>query len=138
MRRNSYFLGLMAGAALFALAMMAQEINTSAPRVIEMFAADYEFTPSSIHVKAGETVQIQVTANDKEHGIRIKTLSEGAAKGDAPGLEITSGQDCVKFKKHETGTITFVARMPGTYKFVCCKLCGIEHDKMKGEIVVDP
>ena len=117
---------------------MAQETTVPPARVIEMTAANYEFTPSSVHVKAGEAVQIEVTADDKEHGIRIKTLAKGLAKGSAPGLEITSGTDCVKFKKHETGMIAFIGRVPGTYEFECCKLCGFDHGKMKGEIVVDP
>jgi len=103
-----------------------------------MTAANYEFTPSSVHVKVGEAIEIRVTADDKEHGIRIKTLAQGSAKDDEPGLKITSGSDCVKFKKHDTGTIAFTARVPGKYEFVCCKLCGFDHGKMKGEIIVDP
>jgi heme/copper-type cytochrome/quinol oxidase subunit 2 len=125
-------------AVLMGMAVMAQEAGTPAPRVIEMTAGNYEFTPSSVHVKVGEAVQIQVTADDKEHGVRIKTVAKGLAKGSEPGIEITSGSDCVKFKKNETGTIAFTAKAPGTYEFECCKLCGFDHGKMKGEIVVDP
>ena len=137
MRNGPGFL-VLAAIGIAALAVMAQEGGTPAPRVIEMAAGNYEFTPSSVHVKVGEAVEIKVTADDKEHGIRIKTVAKGLAKGSEPGIEITSGSDCVKFKKNQTGTIVFTAKAPGTYEFECCKLCGFDHGKMKGEIVVDP
>ena len=138
MKNRLGFLVLATAMGIAALAVMAQEAATPAPRVIEMTAGNYEFTPSSVHVKVGESVQIQVTADDKEHGVRIKTVAKGLAKGSELGIEITSGSDCVKFKKNETGTIAFTAKAPGTYEFECCKLCGFDHGKMKGEIVVDP
>ncbi len=54
-----------------------------------------------MHVKVGETIQLKATATDKDHGIRIKPIAVGVAEGSGPGLEITSKEDCVKFKKHE-------------------------------------
>ena len=138
MRNRVGFPVLATAMGIAALAVMAQETAPPAPRVIEMTAGNYEFTPSSVHVKVGEAIQIQVTANDKEHGIRVTTRAKGEPKGSAPGLEITSASDCVKFKKNEIGTVSFIARIPGTYQFDCCKLCGFDHGKMKGEIVVDP
>ena len=127
-----------AAVMFLALAAAAQETGQPTPRVIEMTATNYQFSPGVIHVKANETVELEVKAIDKAHGIKVDTLSAGAAKGSAAGLEITSPKNCVKFKKGQTGTIEFVALTPGTYKFVCCKLCGLGHDHMKGEIVVDP
>lgn len=125
--------------ALAGLYAIAQEQETPAsPQVVEMSATNYKFTPSSVHVKLGDTVRISVTAEDKEHGIRIKPVAKGMPEGTPAGLEIASDENCVKFKKNETGTIEFTARMPGTYEFDCCKLCGFGHGKMKGEIVVDP
>jgi plastocyanin len=122
-----------------AIAIAAQETPApGAPRVITMEAVDYEFKPASVHVKLGEDVQLVVTATDKEHGVRIKPVAEGSPKGTASGIEIKSSSDCVKFKKNETGTLEFVAHAPGTYELECCKLCGMGHGKMKGEIVVDP
>lgn len=117
---------------------VAQEQTPSSPQMVEMTATDYEFMPSSVHVKVGDTVRISVTAKDKEHGIRIKPVAKGSPEGAAAGLDIASNENCVKFKKNDTGTIEFTARAPGTYEFECCKLCGFGHGKMKGEIVVDP
>src|SRR5579872_1270035 len=117
---------------------LAQENAASTPRVVDMTATNYEFMPAEVHVKVGETVRLSITAEDKEHGVRIKPVAEGSAPGTPPGLEIASTENCVKFKKHETGVIEFTARTPGTYEFECCKLCGFGHGKMKGQIVVDP
>jgi heme/copper-type cytochrome/quinol oxidase subunit 2 len=127
---------LVALATCYALAQEGTEL--AARRVIEMTAANYEFAPSSVHVKVGETVRLSITATDKAHGVRIKPIALGSPEGSAPGLQITPGTDCVKFKKKGTGTIDFAAQSPGTYEFECCKLCGFGHGKMKGEIIVDP
>ena len=118
---------LIALVMFLALAAAAQETGRSAPRVIEMTATNYQFSPAVVHVKSNETVDLDVKAIDKAHGIKIDTLAVGAAKGSAAGLEITSPKNCVKFKKGRTGTIEFIALAPGTYKFVCCKLCGLGH-----------
>jgi heme/copper-type cytochrome/quinol oxidase subunit 2 len=129
---------LVAILALGTAAVIAQEPANPAPQVIEMQAANYEFTPSSVHVRVGDTVQLRITATDKEHGVRIKPLPEGSPAGTAAGVEITSKTDCVKFKKDETGAVEFIARTAGRYEFECCKLCGFGHGRMKGEIIVDP
>lgn len=118
--------------------VIAQEATTPAPRVIEMTAKNYDFAPSSVHVKVGERVQLKVTATDREHGVKIVTTPVGSPKDAAAGIEVTSTPDCIKFKKDETGTVEFIARSPGTYEFECCKLCGMGHGKMKGQIIVDP
>ena len=131
-----FVIALMGLATCFAVAQESSQ--PASPRVIEMTAGNYEFVPSSVHVKVGETVRLSITAIDKAHGVRIKPVAVGAPEGSAPGLEITSQADCVKFKKKGTGTIDFTARSPGTYEFECCKLCGFGHGKMKGEMIVDP
>lgn len=108
------------------------------PHVIEMTAKTYEFNPSPIHIKAGQTVELKVTATDKTHGIKINVVPDGAAAGAKPGLEIPKDEECLKLDKNQTVTIQIVAHDPGTYSFACCKLCGLGHKKMKGQIIVDP
>lgn len=105
---------------------------------ISMTAKDFDFDPPVVHVKAGTSVKLIVTSTDRTHGIRIKTLPEGAAKNASPGLEFPQAQDCFKLKKGDPVTIEFIAHDPGTYSFTCCKLCGLGHKKMKGQIIVDP
>jgi len=133
---------LLSAAALLVLApllsrsssVLAQDQNV---QVIDVTAKKYEFSPSPIHVKAGTKVQLKITAVDHDHGFQVSTVPEGAKKGDAPGLILSSPQDCVQLKKGETTIVEFVAQKPGTYPFHCCHVCGLGHKKMKTEIVVE-
>ena len=43
----------------------AQENAASTPHVVEMTATNYQFTPSEVHVKVGETVRLSITADEK-------------------------------------------------------------------------
>jgi plastocyanin len=125
-------------AALFAvLAPPATTVRAqdAAPQVVEMSAKKYEFTP--VRVKAGTKVQLKVTATDRDHGIAIDTVADGAAKGSAPGLLIDSAEKCWKLPKGEPVTITFTAQTAGTYQIKCCLHCGLGHGGMKGTIVVE-
>jgi heme/copper-type cytochrome/quinol oxidase subunit 2 len=106
--------------------------------VIVLLAADFQFTPSPIHIKAGENIQLQVISKDKTHGIRINPFPEGAAVSAAPGLEFLYGEDCWKLKKNVTVKIELIGHTPGSYIFSCCKSCGSGHKRMKGQIIVDP
>ena len=106
-------------------------------KVIEMSAKKYEFSGSPLHIKKGTKVQLKVTSTDREHGVKLSVIADGAPSNSAPGLIVTSLQECVKVKKGETQTIEFVARTPGTYSFKCCVDCGIGHHHMKGQIIVD-
>lgn len=108
-----------------------------AAQVIEMTAKKYEFSPSPLHVKKGQKIQLKVTATDHDHGLKIPLVPDGADKTGTPGLVFTSPQDCWKVKKGNTVTIEFVAQTPGTYTFKCCVDCGMGHRHMRGEIIVD-
>lgn len=114
--------------------LRAQEQNV---QVIELTAKKYEFSPAPVHVKAGTKVQLKITAVDHDHGFKIATVPEGAAKDSKPGLVFTSPQDCFQLKKKETTTIEFVAQTPGTYEFHCCHVCGFGHKGMHSELIVE-
>jgi heme/copper-type cytochrome/quinol oxidase subunit 2 len=105
--------------------------------VIEITAKKYEYSISPVHVKAGNKVQLKITANDHDHGFKIATVPDDAQPKSAAGLIFTSAQDCWQIKKGETTTIEFLAQTPGTYTFRCCHTCGLGHKGMKGQIVVD-
>jgi cytochrome c oxidase subunit 2 len=51
--------------------------QNSAPRVIEVSAKKYEFTPAEIHVKKGERVELKIHSADQTHGIKIDMYPEG-------------------------------------------------------------
>jgi heme/copper-type cytochrome/quinol oxidase subunit 2 len=121
---------------------LAQETETKKvpqpPVIIDVTADNFEFTPSTIHVKVHQNIELHVVAQDKTHGIRIKPFADGADRGTAPGLSFVYGEDCFKMKKDELVKIAFVAVVPGTYTFECCKLCGSGHKRMKGQIIAEP
>jgi cytochrome c oxidase subunit 2 len=107
-------------------------------RIIEVTAKKYEFNPSPIHVKQGTKVQLKITALDRAHGFKINLYPDGSdMKGD-PGLVFTSNEDCLKIEKGSPEVVEFVAHTPGTYSFKCCKHCGLDHKRMKGQLVVEP
>ena len=106
-------------------------------QVVELVAKKYEYSPSPVHVHAGTTVQLKITAVDHDHGFNIATAPDGSEPNSKPGLVFTSPQECVQLKKGETTTIEFVAQTRGTYPFRCCHTCGLGHRGMKSQIVVD-
>jgi len=112
----------------------AQDQNV---QVIDMTAKKYDFPPSPVHVKKGQKVQLKITSTDRDHGVKIPLVPDGADPKGAPGLIFTSPEECWKIKKQETVSIEFVAHTPGTYTIKCCVDCGMGHRHMKGQIIVD-
>lgn len=100
-------------------------------------AKNFEFDPAIIHMKVDERVELDVTSQDRTHGIRISAFPDGAKTNTAPGLSFPNGEDCYKLKAGEMVAIGIVPTEPGTYTFTCCKTCGSGHKKMKGQIIVD-
>lgn len=133
-------------AILFSALMLGREPKTVARtqdqdvQVIQMTAKKYEFSPSSLHVKAGMKVRLKITAMDREHGFKTAVIPAGADSSVSPGLESASpqGSDGWRLKKGKETTIEFLAKTPGTYEFRCSLACGIHHGRMKGQLVVDP
>jgi cytochrome c oxidase subunit 2 len=97
-------------------------LQDQAPQKITVTAKKYEFTPSTIEVKAGTPVEITFQSEDTKHGFECKEL----------------GIEKVVFDKDKPETVTFTPEKPGTYEFKCAKFCGMGHGKMKGSIVVTP
>jgi cytochrome c oxidase subunit 2 len=92
------------------------------PKRIEITASKFEFSPSRIEVKSGETIELIASSTDAKHGIECKAL----------------GIKKATFEKDKPATITFTAAQPGTYEFKCANYCGSGHGRMKGQIVVSP
>ncbi|HET9400168.1 MAG TPA: cupredoxin domain-containing protein [Candidatus Acidoferrales bacterium] len=140
MSRKRFYLCSLALLALEICAVLAPasrvvRAQDSGMQVIEMTAKKYEFSP--VRVKAGTKVQLKVTATDRDHGIAIDAVADGAAKDSAPGLIIDSPEKCWKLPKGEPVTINFTAQTAGTYQIKCCLHCGLGHGGMKGTIVVE-
>lgn len=89
-------------------------VSSSSPRIINVKAARFDYTPDTIRVKQGERVRIVVENSDTMHGIAIPDL----------GL---MGRD----------SLEFTATQPGTYEFECPTMCGSGHREMKGTLIVE-
>ena len=96
--------------------------NDTGPKTIEiaMTAKQYEFDPSVINAKMGDTIVIKITSLDVEHGFSLPEF--GVNEVISPG---------------EHKTITFKANKQGEFTFRCSVYCGSGHQSMTGKIVVE-
>ncbi|MFI5154219.1 MAG: cytochrome c oxidase subunit II [Chitinophagales bacterium] len=80
----------------------------------------WQFLPAEIYIPVGSTVDFYLTSKDVVHGFNIynKNVNMMAIYG---GINKTT----VKFDE------------PGVYKIVCHEYCGVGHQNMQGEIVVN-
>ena len=90
------------------------------PRVIAITAKRFEFVPSTITLKKGETVKLAVKSEDVTHGLFLRGL-----KIDT---DLTPG---------ETQQITVTPQTAGTFTAICHHFCGSGHGGMKLTVVVE-
>ena len=94
--------------------------KSSADQHIQVVMKKYAIEPSVIHVKAGQTTELDVSTADVQHGF------------DVPGLGIKepvrSGQPAI---------VTLKNPPKGEYKVVCGIICGPRHDDMVAKLVVE-
>ena len=90
------------------------------PRAIAITAKRFEFVPSTITLKKGETVKLSVTSEDVTHGFFLRPL-----KIDT---DLTPG---------ETQQITVTPQSAGTFTAICHHFCGAGHGNMKLTVVVE-
>jgi len=100
----------------------ARPQQTSEPRVVEVVAKRFAFSPSRIEVTEGETVRLLVRSADGMHGFQIKKLkvSEEIPRGSQPVI------------------IEFTATAVGEFEILCSQFCGKGHEDMRGKLVVVP
>ena len=89
-------------------------------REIAITAKKYEFSPSEIRVRQGESVKLSITALDRKHGFKIEALDIDR-----------------ELPKGEVVTIDLKADRAGTLPIACSKFFGLGHGKMKGQLVVE-
>jgi cytochrome c oxidase subunit 2 len=121
--------------AIFALGASLQEMS---PKIIEISAKKYEFSPDEIRVKKGERVELKVHSVDETHGIKIDVYPEEDKAKKTPGLSFENREMNGKVEKNVDQVLGFVATEPGTYDFKCAKLCGMGHGRMQGKLIVEP
>jgi cytochrome c oxidase subunit II len=89
------------------------------PKVIEITAKKFDFTPNQITLKKGEPVILRLTSSDRVHGFFSKELNFDT---DIP-----------------PGKTTDVAITPGTagdFTIICDHYCGTGHGNMKMKATV--
>jgi cytochrome c oxidase subunit II len=89
-------------------------------REIEIIAKQWEFIPSVINVKHGETVELHIESIDVRHGIMV------------PELGIN-----VDLLPRKDAHVKFTADKKGEFSFFCNVPCGRGHSDMIGKIVVE-
>lgn len=78
--------------------------------------------PYEITVKQGEKVTLRITSFDVLHGFRLEDY----------------GMESKQIYPGKITEITFVANKVGRFPFKCTIACGVGHNEMVGELIVEP
>ena len=98
----------------------AQSTPAEAGKEFRLTARKYQFSPSTISVKQGDSVRLIITALDRQHGFKLEAfhVEKELPKGEAIIVE-------------------FQADQAGSFSFQCSHFCGLGHQKMKGQLIVE-
>ena len=121
MRRKLTLVVVFAALVVVAAALDARFARAqSSPRVIEISAKRFEFSPPEITLKKDEPITLRLTSQDVKHGFFSKGLNlDGDIEpGKATELSLTP---------HTTGK--FIT--------ICDDFCGAGHEDMRMTIVVE-
>ena len=102
------------------LALAPMQAPPATPRVVEISAKRFEFTPAEVHLRAGEPVTIRLVGTDRAHGLLIKPL----------GVDLDASPE-------KPDQITITPTTPGSYPAICDHYCGSGHGNMKMTVVVE-
>ncbi len=85
-----------------------------------MTAKQWEFQPSEITVKKGDTVRLKITSIDVNHGFALPDFNVNA-----------------RLEPNKEVVVEFTADKAGTFSFFCSVVCGSGHSGMKGTLIVE-
>ena len=110
------------GFVLCALALLggATPRADAQPRVVNITAKRFQFTPNEVTLKYGETVKLELRSEDVVHGFFMKAL----------GID-------TEIKPGKTTELVLTPKAPGRYTTICDHFCGSGHGNMKMTIIVD-
>ncbi len=120
MMKTKHFPTLLLVAAGALVAPPQQVARADSPRVIEITAKRFEFSPNVITLKKDEAVTLRLTSTDVTHGFFIRTLK----------LDET-------IRPGQTTEVTVTPQVAGTFTAICDHFCGVNHGNMKMTIVVE-
>jgi cytochrome c oxidase subunit 2 len=110
-----------ARAALVAAALAAgAPARAEEPRVVEIQAKRFEFTPREVHLARGKPVTLRITSADVTHGFFQRQLGIDT--------EIHPGK---------TTELTITPTTAGRFTTICDHFCGSGHGNMKMDFVVE-
>jgi cytochrome c oxidase subunit 2 len=89
------------------------------PKVIEISAKKFEFTPSQITLKRGEPVILRLSSSDRVHGFMSKPLKIDT---DIPA--------------DKSKDVTVTPDTAGDFTVICDHYCGTGHGNMKMKVTV--
>lgn len=87
------------------------------PVEIKLTATTFEFDQKEIRVKKGQKVSLSFVNDVGAHNIEIPDLKVTVDKQNTP--------------------VEFVASKTGTFEYKCGIMCGVDHDKMTGKLIVE-
>lgn len=86
---------------------------------LAIIAQTWQWTPNTIRIPLGATVQFDVTSRDVTHGLLVD--------GTDVNLTVIPGR---------ISQTTYRFLRPGVYRFLCQEYCGLGHQTMGGQITV--
>ena len=119
--RSTYRRIVLASLVVLAVAALSpQRTRAQQPRVINITAKRFEFSPNQITLKKGEPVKLLLTSNDVIHGFYLKPLKIDEII--EPG---------------KTTEINLTPQTAGTFLLICDHFCGVNHASMNMKVVVE-
>lgn len=118
MRKHVRWVGL--GLVAAAMVGWSAGARADAPRVVEISAKRFAFTPAEVHLKKGEPVTLRISSGDVTHGLYLKALGIDA--------EIEPGH---------AAEVTVTPQVAGRFQAICDHFCGSGHGNMHLTIVVE-
>lgn len=118
MKIHSVILSVVLGFLAVMAAIVPNQAH-AATKSFSMTAQQFSFSPSTITVSEGDTVNLSIKSVDVDHGFSISEF----------GVNTT-------LSAGKTTNVSFVADKQGTYTFFCSVYCGSGHSNMTGTLVV--
>jgi cytochrome c oxidase subunit 2 len=105
---------------LFVAGPVSSPVNAQPPRIVEITAKRFGFSPGEIILKKNETVILRLRSEDVTHGFFLRALKlDEDISPDAPT------------------DIAVTPTTAGTFTTICDHFCGANHGNMKMTIVVE-
>ncbi len=121
MRRFALLGALSFAVASAAAAEASEGEGAPAEQVVKVTARKFEFSPSTLELRAGVPAVIELSSLDRKHGFQV------------PDLKID-----VEIAPDRPTLVHLLPDKPGIYPFHCDVFCGSGHEEMSGVIVVKP